>query len=130
MNILLFHIKFIRLHLRKIQVMKPGKFTISFFTLFLFLICVYGKAQVTSASISGTISNGNGGALEGATVTAVHIPSGTTYTIASGKNGFYNFPSVRVGGPFKISVTYSGYSGTEQNEIYTNLGTGTTVDFN
>src|SRR4029079_10061450 len=82
------------------------------------------SAQVTSANISGTIHASDGKALEGATVTAVHVPSGTTYTIASGKNGFYNFPSVRVGGPFKITVSYTGYGNEEQSEIYTNLGTG------
>ncbi|HEX5152658.1 MAG TPA: carboxypeptidase regulatory-like domain-containing protein [Parafilimonas sp.] len=86
-------------------------------------------AQVTSANISGTVRTSDGKSLEGATVTAVHVPSGTTYAISSGKNGFYNFPSVRVGGPFKITVTYTGYQNEEQDDIYTNLGTGTTADF-
>lgn len=109
--------------------MRLSKIIFTILTLFLVSMSQKVSAQVTSANISGTVHAPDGKPLEGATVTAVHIPSGTTYSIASGKNGFYNFPSVRVGGPFKITVSYTGYDNQEQSEVYTSLGNGTTADF-
>ncbi|MBG9376122.1 TonB-dependent receptor [Panacibacter sp. DH6] len=85
--------------------------------------------QVTTASISGTVRTADAQALEGATVTAVHVPSGTRYVVVSGKNGVYTFANVRVGGPFSISVSYAGYENKEEKDIYTSLGNTTTVDF-
>lgn len=87
------------------------------------------KAQVTTGSISGTLRAANGQSLEGATVTAVHVPSGTRYIVAAGKNGGYTFPNVRVGGPFKISVSFTGFDAKVESDVYTTLGNTTTVDF-
>lgn len=46
--------------------------------------------QVTASSITGTISDSTGFPLEGATIIAIHEPSGTVYTTISGKSGFFN----------------------------------------
>ncbi len=75
--------------------------------------------QVTTGSISGTIRTSEGQNLEGATVIAVHVPSGTRYVVVAGKNGVYTFPNVRVGGPFKVSVSFTGYDNKEENERVT-----------
>ncbi|MBD0365695.1 MAG: carboxypeptidase regulatory-like domain-containing protein, partial [Flavisolibacter sp.] len=64
---------------------------------FLVLSFIYSflSAQVTTSSISGTVVDKNSQALSGATVTAVHLPSGTTYSALSGKEGVFNLPNLR-----------------------------------
>jgi outer membrane receptor protein involved in Fe transport len=65
--------------------------------------------NVTTASISGTVTDQSGNALPGATVIAVHVPSGTQYGTTSRPDGKYNFSAVRVGGPYQVTVSFVGY---------------------
>ncbi len=69
---------------------------------------------ITTASISGKVSGAKSGetsteALPGATVIAVHTPSGTKYGTATRVDGSFNFPAVRIGGPYTVTVTFVGY---------------------
>lgn len=68
----------------------------------------YIHAQVTTSSIAGTAKNSSGEALVGATITATHTPSGTVYTTVAGREGVFNLPNLRVGGPYSVKVTFSG----------------------
>lgn len=43
------------------------------------------NAQVTTSSISGTVKQSNGEALAGATITAIHQPTGSKYVTVSKK---------------------------------------------
>lgn len=86
-------------------------------------------AQVTTASISGAVTESSGEALPGATVIAVHVPSGTRYAAITNPAGRYTFPAVRVGGPFTITVSFVGFQTKNQSEIVTNLGTASNVNF-
>jgi hypothetical protein len=61
-------------------------------------------AQVTTSSITGTVKGDNGQLLAGATVTAVHLPSGTQYSTISSKDGVFNLPGLRVGGPYQVTI--------------------------
>ena len=64
----------------------------------LFAIPALLKAQVTTSSISGIVKQSNGEALAGATITALHIPSGTKYETVSNKSGSFSLPGLRPGG--------------------------------
>ncbi len=86
-------------------------------------------AQVTSSSITGSVLSSDTTTLQGATVTAVHIPSGTRYITVTGKGGNFTLPSVRVGGPYTVTVTYVGYAAKIVENIYANLGTAANTDF-
>jgi hypothetical protein len=66
-------------------------------------------AQVTTSSISGIISDNNGNPLVGASVTAIHEPSGTKYTTISKHGGVVNLSGLRVGGPYTITVSFVGF---------------------
>ncbi len=86
-------------------------------------------AQVTSAAINGFITDSKGGSLPGATIVAVHTPSGSRYGTVTNGSGFYTLPNVRVGGPFTIIVTYVGFKDETRTDIFTNLGTSADANF-
>jgi hypothetical protein len=67
---------------------------------FLILLAATGaRAQETSGSLTGLVQDSSGHPLPGATITAVHQPSGTRYVTTGMRNGFYTLPNLRVGGP-------------------------------
>lgn len=69
--------------------------------------------QVTTATLAGLVSDDKGEALVGATVVAIHEPSGTSYGTVTRVDGNYTLPNVRVGGPYKVKVSYTGYEPAE-----------------
>ncbi|TXF84712.1 TonB-dependent receptor [Neolewinella aurantiaca] len=78
---------------------------------------------VTTASMFGKLTDSNSGeALIGATVQAVHTPSGTTYGNVTDLDGFFRLPGMRVGGPYIVTATYVGYEPIVQDGIYLQLG--------
>jgi hypothetical protein len=86
-------------------------------------------AQVTSAAINGQVVDNKGENLPGATVVAIHEPSGTKYGGVTNTSGRYLFPNVRVGGPFRITVSFVGYKEEIKSGIITNLGSTSNVNF-
>lgn len=80
------------------------------------------QAQVTTSSINGTVTDVKGEALQGATITAVHLPSGTKYTTISKKGGVFNMPGLRSGGPYTVTVNYVGYKPQVTENITLTLG--------
>jgi len=87
-----------------------------------FLFPFIMNAQVTTSSISGFVKSSNGEPLEGATITAVHVPSGTKYFTVSNKDGNFTIPNTRVGGPFTLTVDFVGYASQTINDISLSLG--------
>src|SRR5579864_307216 len=86
-------------------------------------------AQVTTGNIIGTVTDQTHAVLPGATVVATHVPTGTVYQALTGKDGVYRILEVRVGGPYTVKVTLSGFKDGEQKNIIVNLGEDHTVDF-
>ena len=67
------------------------------------------QAQVTTGSLSGLIEDESGGVLPGATVEAVHEPTQTRYAAVAGSDGRFMILNVRVGGPYTVTATLSGF---------------------
>lgn len=79
-------------------------------------------AQVTTSGIKGRILDQNKQPLPGATVVSVHLPSGTQYGTITNNDGYYQINGMRTGGPYKVDVTYIGYSGATFEGVQLTLG--------
>ena len=88
-----------------------------------------GFGQVTTSSISGVVKNEKNEVLVGATIQAVHTPTGTKYSTSTNKLGGYVLPAVRVGGPYTIQATFVGTKKEEVTDVNTQLGVTSNVNF-
>lgn len=90
----------------------------------LILLCgVSAFAQgVTTSSINGQIKDQTGEPLPGANIIALHEPTGTKYGSITDFDGFYRIPNMRVGGPYKIEITYVGYKTQTYENVFLRLG--------
>ena len=91
-------------------------------------ISINSIAQETTSDIIGTIT-ADQKPLAGATITAIHVPTGTVYSTTSRADGRYNLPNLKIGGPYTITVTFVGYKEEKQENISLLLGQEFKVDF-
>ena len=68
-------------------------------------------AQITTSSMAGkvTFDDANGEEVIGATVVALHEPSGTRYTAVTNASGRFAIQGMRTGGPYEVTISYIGY---------------------
>ena len=66
-------------------------------------------AQETSSSLRGSVTDGSGSSISGASVTIQHVPSGSVSRTTTGANGAFNSSGLRVGGPYNVTITADGY---------------------
>ena len=93
-------------------------------------MAVGANAQVTTSAISGKVLDETKAPVIGATVVAIHEPSGTLYGEPSGTlygavtnvDGRYTIQGMRTGGPYKIEISYVGYNKTAFTGISLELG--------
>ena len=93
------------------------------------IVPFYLHAQETTSEIVGTVSGGTT-PLVGATVTVVNVPTGTQSATTTRKEGRYNLPNLRVGGPYTITVTYVGFEQARRDSVFLLLGQEFKSDFN
>ncbi len=74
-------------------------------------------AQVTTSSLSGTVSDSLGQALPGASVTAIHQPSGTRYSAVTQGSGRFVIPNMRAGGPYHIEISFVGFETKKYDDV-------------
>ncbi|MDT3386543.1 MAG: carboxypeptidase regulatory-like domain-containing protein [Bacteroidota bacterium] len=65
-------------------------------------------AQITTSGISGKVT-ADGENVIGATIEAVHTPSGTRYMAVTNSSGMFAINGMRVGGPYEVTISYIGY---------------------
>ena len=71
------------------------------------------SAQVTTSGLNGTVTDQSGDPLVGATVIAVHTPSGTQYGTVTDIQGRYNLQGLRPGSGYTVTVSFVGYQSVE-----------------
>jgi hypothetical protein len=92
-------------------------------------VTIASFGQITSSTLSGVVKNEKGEPLVGASIHAVHQPTGTEYKTTTNKSGSYVLPAVRVGGPYVVHASYVGYKTGEEKDVNTQLGITSNVDF-
>ena len=77
----------------------------------LLTLSLTAMAQITTSSMAGkvTLDDEKGEEVIGATVVAVHEPSGTRYTAVTYTTGRFSINGMRTGGPYNVTVSYIGY---------------------
>ena len=95
--------------------MRKLKFTLILLSMFLGSVTL--MAQVTTSGLKGSILDDKNEALPGATVVAVHQPSGTQYAVLANAEGRFTINNMRVGGPYQVTASFVGY----KTQIYDNI---------
>ena len=98
------------------------------FTLLCLLTSVFTHAQVTTATLSGTIQSKEGKPLAGSTVKIEFREAGISKTIITQNDGSFQVPNLRVGGPYKVTASFVGYVEKSEENIILELGQNTAVD--
>ena len=78
-------------------------------------------AQVTTSGLSGRVS-ADGDDVIGATVEAVHTPSGTKYVAVTNAKGQFNINGMRSGGPYEVTISYIGFETKKVQGVVLQLG--------
>ena len=86
-------------------------------------------AAQSTATFAGVVTDAQGGALPGATVIAVHLPTGAVVEGPTGPDGRFSLNNVRPGGPYKITVHMPGFASRERRDLVATDGEVTRVDF-
>lgn len=74
--------------------------------LFFLQLCVHGQTE--SASIRGSVSDSSGALVTNCTVRLVDVDRGSSSEVATGRDGSYNFPSIRPG-RYRMELEKSGF---------------------
>jgi len=77
---------------------------------------------VTTGAISGVVKDDQGAVIPGATVVAVHQPSGGTYEAVTQGDGRFVMPGMRVGGPYTVTASIPGFTTEAKNNLSVSLG--------
>jgi hypothetical protein len=87
------------------------------------LLPVTASAQgVTTATISGRVTDTTGSPLPGALVTATNESTGMARTTLTNAQGAFLIPGLPVGGPYRVEATTLGYATGGEREIRLTLG--------
>jgi hypothetical protein len=104
------------------MLMKKVLLNLGFTVLLIIVIFANAYGQVTTSGLRGVIVDEKKEALAGATVVAVHVPSGTQYGVLTNKDGRFTISNMRVGGPYQVTVSFIGYKQEVYNDINLSLG--------
>jgi hypothetical protein len=108
------------------------------FVLSLFAVCalatVANAQGVTTGSLIGRVVDAKQQPVAGASVIAIHLPSGSSYEGSSRADGRFSIPGMRVGGPYSVTVAYTGagtaaFAPATQEDIHVILGGATDLQF-
>ncbi len=83
----------------------------------------------TTAALSGVVKDKNGEELPGATVLAVHTPTGSQFGAVTTLSGNYTILNMNVGGPYTITVQYVGFEDQKKENVYLSLGQTLRLNF-
>ncbi|GAB2948621.1 TonB-dependent receptor [Hymenobacter coalescens] len=86
-------------------------------------------AQSRSASLSGTVKSENDDMIVGATVVAIHMPTGIRRTGTTDAFGQFSIPDMLPGGPFTLQILQPGFRTQVVTNVFLTADKPTQLDF-
>jgi len=87
------------------------------------------QAQVTTAGVSGQVTDESGAAISGATVTVINTDTGFARSTLTSEGGNYAVRNLPLGGSYTIEVSDEDFRSARVTDIGLSLGNVTDVDF-
>ncbi len=84
-------------------------------------------AQQVTSSVRGTVVDGAGAPVGGASVTITDTRTGTSRTVRTGANGQFQVTNLEVGGPYEVRVGATSFQSTSVEDVFVDLGNRTTL---
>ncbi|MEO8577389.1 MAG: carboxypeptidase regulatory-like domain-containing protein, partial [Gemmatimonadales bacterium] len=84
---------------------------------------------MTTSTLGVRVTDPVGGARSGVRVVAIHEPSGTVYQARTRDDGRATIPGMRIGGPYKVSVSSIGFQSQAQQDVFLTLGQTSDLQF-
>ncbi len=91
------------------------------------LLPAHARAQATTGSISGTVTDESKAILPGVTIVVINVETGVSARLVTNSVGFYLAPDL-VPGNYSIRIEASGFSPLEVSDLIVKAGTTTTGD--
>ncbi|UKK48854.1 TonB-dependent receptor [Prevotella sp. E9-3] len=89
----------------------------------LLTLSLTAMAQITTSSLAGKVTiEETSEEVIGATVQAVHEPSGTRYATVTNSAGRFTIQGMRTGGPYVVTISYIGFQSKTFKNIVLQLG--------
>ncbi len=85
-------------------------------------------AQETTSAVRGRVTDGGGRPVANASVTIVHMPSGTQVSQSTDTTGNFNASGLRAGGPFRVTVDAPSYDSKAVEGVQTAAGSTVTLN--
>jgi len=83
---------------------------------------------VTTGSITGIVVDAQKQVVPGASVVAVHEPSGTRYEATTRADGRFSLPGMRVGGPYSVTASLTGFQPQTVKDVIVSLGVASDLE--
>jgi hypothetical protein len=97
-----------------------------------FVFCLFTsvpvRAQVTGATLSGTVTDASGAVIAGAQVAAKNAATGVSRDTTSDTSGLYSLPNL-VPGDYEVKVTAQGFSTAVQSNLTLAVGQQQQLNF-
>ena len=80
------------------------------------------NAQETNSHVSGIVKSEKNEVLPNATVVLVHEPTKNIYFSQTNSKGYFHFFNIKPGGPYSITVSYTGFQTLLRTNLSLNYG--------
>src|SRR4051812_8559846 len=92
------------------------------------LMAASAWSQVTTGTISGTVSDSSGGVLAGAKVTIQNEDTGISRTVTADNGGRYSAPSLALGN-YRVTAAMDGFQNEARTGLQLTVGREAVVNF-
>ncbi|MHA4807265.1 TonB-dependent receptor [Flavitalea flava] len=86
------------------------------------------RAQETTATLSGIVTDPKGSIVTGASISVKHVPTGFISAGQTNNKGLFVIPNLKPGGPYTIKITFVGFKDEVLENV--NLSLGNNPDYN